>query len=261
MIRPRRLSAQLIIWFSAIALVPLSIVTISTYLASKSALHDQVTTGLFAIARRQSNQLAAYVWERQQNVATLSRMPGAIDAMDDLRRAVTGRLASGPALDILDRQYRPFLSYYQEAFGYDDLVLVLPDGRVAFSAQRRIPVGANLREDPHRTTGLGVAFDRIRTLLEIVISDFAPSGEGDVSAVGQSMVGQVRVLLDSHPPQDGGMAPHDRVGVEGDQFPVGVGIAEPARPEACGEEQGQNPEKDCGFPGHGKRITRSMPYW
>jgi len=106
-IRPRKLSVQLVVWFSAIALVPLSIVTISTYLASKSALHDQVTTGLFAMASRQSNQLATYVREREQNVATLSRMPGAIDALDDLRRATDGR-ESGPALDILDRQYRPF---------------------------------------------------------------------------------------------------------------------------------------------------------
>ena len=30
---PRRLSGQLIVWFSVIALVPLTIVTIATYLA------------------------------------------------------------------------------------------------------------------------------------------------------------------------------------------------------------------------------------
>ena len=70
-----------------------------------------------------------------------------------IRRASAGRIEPGPAFDILDRQYRPFLSYYQEAFGYDDLALVLPDGRVVFSAQRRVPVGANVRADPHRTTG------------------------------------------------------------------------------------------------------------
>jgi serine phosphatase RsbU (regulator of sigma subunit) len=195
MIRPRRLSAQLIVWFSAIALVPLSIVTISTYLASKSALHDQVTTGLYAIARRQANQLATYVREREQSIATLSSMPRTIDALDDLRRAFASRAEPGPALDILDGQYRPSLSYYQVAFGYDDLVLALPDGRVAFSAQRRVPVGASLRADPHRTTGLGLTFDRIRTLLDIDISDFAPSGEGDVAAyLGAPVLGKNRFL-------------------------------------------------------------------
>ena len=69
MIRLRRLSVQLIVWFAAIALVPLSIVTVLTYLAARSALRDQVTTGLYATARRQANQLATYVREREQNVA------------------------------------------------------------------------------------------------------------------------------------------------------------------------------------------------
>ena len=104
MIRPRRLSVQLIIWFTAIALVPLSIVTISSYLASKSALHDQVTTGLYATARRQANELATYVREREQNIAALSSMPRTIDALDDLRRAFAGRAEPGPALDLLDEQ-------------------------------------------------------------------------------------------------------------------------------------------------------------
>ncbi len=195
MIRLRRLSVQLIVWFAAIALVPLSIVTVLTYLAARSALRDQVTTGLYATARRQANQLATYVREREQNVAALSRMPGTIAALEDLRRASAGRTEPGPAFEILDRQYRPFLSYYQEAFGYDDLALVLPDGRVVFSAQRRVPVGANVRADPHRTTGFGIEFDRVRTLLDIDISDFAPSSEGDVAAyLGVPVFGKNRFL-------------------------------------------------------------------
>jgi serine phosphatase RsbU (regulator of sigma subunit) len=195
MIRSRKLSVELIVWFAVIALVPLAIVTVLTYVAARTALRDQVTTGLYAMARRQSNQLATYVREREQNVATLSRMPGTIAALEDLRRASVGRTDPGPALDILDRQYRPFLSYYQEAFGYDDLALVLADGRVVFSAEQRVPVGANLRADPHRTTAIGVAFDRVRTLLEIDISDFAPSAEGDVAAyLGTPVLGTNRLL-------------------------------------------------------------------
>ena len=64
--------------------MPLAIVTVSTYLAAERALRDQVTTGLYAMARRQANQIATYVREREQNVATLSRMPGTIAALDDL---------------------------------------------------------------------------------------------------------------------------------------------------------------------------------
>ena len=119
--------------------MPLAIVTVLTYLAAERALRDQVTTGLYAMARRQANQIATYVREREQNVATLSRMPGTIDALEDFARAFAGTAGPSPSFETLDRQYRPFLSYYQEAFGYDDLSLVLPDGRVVFSAQDARP--------------------------------------------------------------------------------------------------------------------------
>ena len=101
---PRRLSGQLIVWFSVIALVPLAIVTIATYLAAKRALHDQVTSGLFATAKRESAQLAAYLREREQNVATLSRLPATIAALDDLGRATAAPTQPVPALDMPERQ-------------------------------------------------------------------------------------------------------------------------------------------------------------
>ena len=41
---PHRLSGQLLVWFSVIALIPLAIVTIATYFAAKRALNDQVTS-------------------------------------------------------------------------------------------------------------------------------------------------------------------------------------------------------------------------
>ncbi len=195
MTRTRRLSLQLIGWFVAIALVPLAIVTVLTYLAAERALRDQVTTGLYATARRQANQIATYVREREQNVATLSRLPGTIDALEDFARAFARTAGPSPSFETLDQQYRAFLSDYQEAFGYDDLSLVVPDGRVVFSARRRESVGINLRTDPHRTTGLGLSFDRIRTLLEIDFSDFAPSDEGDVAAFLAAPVLRKNTLL------------------------------------------------------------------
>ena len=175
-----RLSVQLIAWFLAIALVPLAIVTVSTYLAAERALRDQVTTSLYAIARRQVAQIATYVREREQNVATLSRMPETIAALVDLGRAPVSAAAPRREFDSIDQRYRPFLAYYQEAFGYDDLLLVVPDGRVVFSARAPDAAGINLRADPHRTTGLGVSFDRARTLMDIDFSDFALSSEGDI---------------------------------------------------------------------------------
>ena len=178
----RRLSGQLIVWFSVIALVPLSIVTIATHLAAKRALHDQVTSGLFATAKRESAQLAAYLREREQHVATLARLPATIDALADYGRSTAAAPSPAPAFDSAARQDRAFLSSYQESFGYDELVLVLPDGQVAFAARSQAIVGTNLRADAERATPMGAAFNRIRRLLELDVSDFAPSENGEAAA-------------------------------------------------------------------------------
>ena len=190
----RRLSGQLIVWFSVIALVPLSIVTIATHLAAKRALHDQVTSGLFATAKRESAQLAAYLREREQHVATLAHLPATIDALADYGRS-TAALSAAPALDSAAPQDRAFLSSYQESFGYDELALVLPDGQVAFAARSQAIVGTNLRADAERATPMGAAFNRIRRLLELDVSDFAPSENGEaVAYLGAPVLDKNRFL-------------------------------------------------------------------
>ena len=173
-----RLSVQLIAWFLAIALVPLAIVTVSTYLAAERALRDQVTTSLYAIARRQANQIATYVREREQNVATLSRMPGTIAALEDLARVPVSRPhPAGNSTRSTALSAVPV--YYQEAFGYDDLLLVVPDGRVVFSA--RAPDCGH--QSARRSTPDHRPGRRIRSRsdsLDIDFSDFALSSAGDI---------------------------------------------------------------------------------
>ena len=133
--RARRLSVELLIWFSVIALVPLAIVTIVSYVAARRALESQVTTSLYATAKREASELSAYLRERDQNVATLARLPDTVAALDEFGRASADAAQPPTPLDTADRQHRPFLTSYQEAFGYDELALVLPDGRVVFTTR------------------------------------------------------------------------------------------------------------------------------
>ena len=131
--RHGRLSVQLIAWFLAIALVPLAIVTVSTYLAAERALRDQVTTSPM---RRQTSGLRSPPTCASASRTSRSRMPGTIAALEDLGRVPVsrphpaGNSTRSTALSAVS-------SYYQEAFGYDDLLLVVPDGRVVFSARAR----------------------------------------------------------------------------------------------------------------------------
>jgi hypothetical protein len=174
-------SGQLIVGSGVIALVPLSIVTIATHLAAKRALHDQVTSGLFATAKRESAQLAAYLREREQHVATLAHLPATIDALADYGRSTAAALASsrprqcgasGPGFPLV----------VSESFGYDELALALPDGQWRSRRGVEAIVGTNLRADAERATPMGAAFNRIRRLLELDVSDFAPSENGEAAA-------------------------------------------------------------------------------
>ena len=179
----RRLSGQLIVWFSVIALVPLSIVTIATHLAAKRALHDQVTSGLFATAKRESAQLAAYLREREQNVATLARLPATIDALDDLRtRDGGGPLSQLPPSTC--RRVRTGLSSprIRSRSATTSSRSCCRMASVAFAARSQAIVGTNLRADAERATPMGAAFNRIRRLLELDVSDFAPSENGEAAA-------------------------------------------------------------------------------
>ena len=73
----------------------------------------------------------------------------------------------------IDGRYRPFLKYYQEAFGYSDLLLVSQSGDAVFSIMKGEDLGSNYYSGPYRDSQLARVVDRARTLLQTEVSDFA----------------------------------------------------------------------------------------
>ena len=163
--------------------------------AARRALESQVTTSLYATAKREASGLSAYLRERDQNVATLARLPDTVAALDEFGRASADAAQPPTPLDTADRQHRPFLTSYQEAFGYDELALLLPDGRVVFTTRGPAAAGASAKAETGGDAAMRAAFTSTRRLLELNVSDFAPSDDGQVAAyVGAPVLDHDRLL-------------------------------------------------------------------
>jgi class 3 adenylate cyclase len=169
--RPR-IAVQLLTWFLTISLLPLAIVTFIVYERSKHSLEHEVTQDLLSVAQRQPKQILSYIRERERNVTTLSRTPDIIRAMKQFDAAFKQGGLLSPRYVMADSDLRPFLSYYQESSGYDDLYLFSPDGYAIFSVTQGEDLGTNFSAGIYRHTGLAEAFDRANTMLETGISDF-----------------------------------------------------------------------------------------
>ena len=141
----RRLSHQLLLWFIMIALVPFAIVAYLAYAGAERALRAEVTNGLFAIARRQVDAIGAVVRAHERNVAALSRLPAAADAVRSMERALRDAGPESAVYADVDRRFRPFLTSYVEAFHYVDLALIASSGDVVFSIRRGNEFATNLK--------------------------------------------------------------------------------------------------------------------
>ncbi len=171
-LRHPRLSWQLIAWFLLIALLPLAHAIGVIYIHSEESLEQGVIDDLRSVAQRQGQQILRYLRDQERNVTTLAHAPAITDAMRKFAEAFKSGGLDSPAYRWSDEKLRGYLTYYQESFGYDDLYLIAPDGRVVFSVRQGEDLGTDLKNGLYRHTELAKAFDRASTMLETGISDF-----------------------------------------------------------------------------------------
>ncbi|MCU0497656.1 MAG: ATP-binding protein [Anaerolineae bacterium] len=163
-----KISIRLLMWFLLIGLLPLSIVTVILFSISESSLRAQVLNNLQSVATSKGNQIQNYARERKRDVTALSRMPELIETAKSLISLPRG----GALFQTRTARVRPFLNYFIQQSGYQDLFIISPDGRLLFSISGNYSIGTNFMTEENRASVIGRAFDRSKTLLETEISDF-----------------------------------------------------------------------------------------
>ncbi|PIU40877.1 MAG: hypothetical protein COS99_08200 [Candidatus Omnitrophica bacterium CG07_land_8_20_14_0_80_42_15] len=132
-----RITAKFILWFLFIALVPLIIATYISYSTSKKVLEKEVANSLLAVADDKANRVESYLHEKEKNVTTLSYMSDIVIAIEKFDKAFYAGGMNSPEYTAVDQEFRPFLAYYQKAYGYEDLVLIRPNGEAIFSVKKK----------------------------------------------------------------------------------------------------------------------------
>ncbi len=92
--------------------------------------------------------------------------------MPTLKQVRQKESIDSPAYQEVDRSLRPVLANFVDSFGYSNAYLFDTDGTLLFRLKADLDVGSNLRTGPLKDSELAEVFDRVRTLLQIEVSDY-----------------------------------------------------------------------------------------
>lgn len=103
-----------------------------------------------------------------------------VPAKGDFAAAAKVRTAGDPSdWSTLNAQNQAFFADFTDRFGFDDAMLIDPEGNVVYSVAKQVDLGANLNESPLKTTKLAEGFaDALRatSLTDVFFTDFEDYG-------------------------------------------------------------------------------------
>ena len=179
----RSIAGRLIFWFLVIALIPCAILTAITARIAATALEHSVRNNLVQIAAAKANELEAYAAERVRDAAALARGPTFVRAVTKLAAVEASPADAAPAGDDMRARLQravsedaDYFAYVAKAFGYQQLLLIDPTGRVLFALDEAIPPGTPLLAGGLASSELAAGFDRSRTLLQADLCGFQTYG-------------------------------------------------------------------------------------
>jgi PAS domain S-box-containing protein len=166
------IASRLLAWFLVMALLPLAVVTVVTYVVSQRVLKQEISNQVQTLADSKGNQIEDYVDRRRKETYLLTQTMFVLEGLTRAKRAAT--------IDEADTAARPLFENYAREAGYLDLLLFQPDGKLLFSVDRHPGRFANFTTDPrYHHTQLGKTFDRARMFMEIEFSGYEQrSSEG-----------------------------------------------------------------------------------
>jgi signal transduction histidine kinase/CheY-like chemotaxis protein len=164
----RSIKTRLLLWFLAVALLPLFLTTLISQLISESALRQEIITSMEALAAGKARQIENYALERKRDVSAVARIP----QVSSLISQFTQPDLSFEERSAAEASARAFIGYYGEEGRYSDLYLVDAAGTILFSLNSSVPAGTALLGADFTLAAMRQAFENASTLLETELSDF-----------------------------------------------------------------------------------------
>jgi methyl-accepting chemotaxis protein WspA len=167
------ISTRLLLWFLAIALLPcLTLTAVIEYISSQ-ALERSVRRGLMVIAENKAAAIDTYTLARRADAEVAGHLVVVVEATTRLGAVLEKDKLDSPAYEKESAPYRQVLSNYRDAYGYENVFLFSLNGKLLLRLHSDLDIGTNLKEGPLKDSELSDVFDRSKTLLQAVLSDFA----------------------------------------------------------------------------------------
>jgi PAS domain S-box-containing protein len=167
----RSLSRQLLLWFLAVALIPMVVVTTVTYNRAVESLRLRVIEDLSAVADRQAERVVELIVDWETDTSNLARQPGMVQAVSNLRRTW-----GTPEFAKYQTSIEPYLATFSTVDGFHDVMLVDMTGKVLVSTNPDFPAGHSIQSSDH-TPEVAHVFEQAVSILGVALSDFG-TGEG-----------------------------------------------------------------------------------
>jgi methyl-accepting chemotaxis protein WspA len=166
------ISTRLVLWFLALALIPSVVLTGIIATLSNQSLKKTVRQGLLAISDARAAQLETFIRERRGDLTVASRYPALVNAIPKLKQVRQKEAIDSRVYVELARTVSPFMAHFVDSFGYSNAYLFDTDATLLFQLKPGLEIGSNLLSGPLRDSELAEVFDRVRTLLQIEVSDY-----------------------------------------------------------------------------------------
>ena len=135
-------------------------------------------SGVFGpeLQRRTGTTVDAGLYKPTSDAQTYIQNFYTVPANGDFAAALKMTGANGPSeWAKLNARYQPFFADFTERFGFDDTLLIDPDGNIVYTAYKGVELGANVLNAPYATTELAEAFRkamRATSVDEVILTDF-----------------------------------------------------------------------------------------
>lgn len=179
------LSARLLFWFLAIALIPCLILTgILEYMTS-AALESSMKRGLMVISEAKSSAIESFVRARRGDATLSGHLPFVISATAKLTEVLKKETIDSTTYKEAAAPLRRILAYYRDSYGYRNAYLFGVDGKLLVQLVDELDIGSNLKEGPLKDSELADSFDRAKILLQAVFADYQiyPGNKAPISFV------------------------------------------------------------------------------
>jgi methyl-accepting chemotaxis protein WspA len=166
------ITTQLVIWFLCLSLIPCVVLTGIISYVSNQSLKRTVRQGLLALSDAKTTQLETFIRERRGDLNVASRYPAIVAAIPKLKDVRQKESVDSPAYVELASMVRPFMMNFVDSFGYSNAYLFDTDGTLLFQLKSDLDIGSNLLTGRLKDSELAEVFNRVRTLLQIEVSDY-----------------------------------------------------------------------------------------